>query len=142
MASGGGWLFGRRTYADLLSHWNRVPDSPFGLALNNAPKYVASTTRTEPLRWPNSTLLRGDVASAVRALKAEPSDLGIMGSGELLRSPLPHNLIDEWVLMIHPVVLGSGRRLLPQGSPFTTLGLADTVTTTTGVMIATYEAPR
>jgi dihydrofolate reductase len=141
MTVAGGWLFGRRTYEDIVSHWNQVPDSPFGPALNNAPKYVASTTLAEPLPWPNSTLLRGDIATAVRALKTQSGgDLGIMGSGELISSLLPHNLIDEWLLLIHPLVLGSGRRLFPDGTPFTTLRLVNTLTTTTGVVIATYHA--
>lgn len=141
MARGGGLLFGRRTYEDLLSHWNRLPDSPFTPALNNAPKYVASNTLTEPLPWPNSTLLQGDVATAVAALKTRSDgDLGVMGSGELIKSLLPHHLIDEWLLMIHPLVLGRGRRLFPEGSPLTTVRLVDTLTTTTGVVIATYHA--
>ncbi|HEY6396906.1 MAG TPA: dihydrofolate reductase, partial [Solirubrobacteraceae bacterium] len=74
MAAGGGlggWLFGRRTYEDLLSYWNQQPDSPFGPALNNSPKYVASTTLIAPLPWPNSTLLHGDLADAVGKLKAQ-----------------------------------------------------------------------
>lgn len=141
LAGSGGWLFGRRTYEDLLSHWNSQPDSPFGPALNNAPKYIASTTLEEPLPWPNSTLLRGDVAEAVAALKAEPGgDLGIMGSGALIQTLLAHNLIDEFLLMIHPLVLGSGHRLFPAGSPHATLKLIDAATTPTGVLVARYEA--
>lgn len=142
MAGGGGFLFGRRTYEDLLSHWNSQPDSPFGAALNNAPKYVASTTLREPLPWPNSTLLQGNVAEAVAALKAEPGgDLGIMGSGALIQTLLAHNLIDEFLLMIHPLVLGSGHRLFPAGSPLTTLRLVDATTTPSGVVVARYQAP-
>ena len=142
MAGSGGLLFGRRTYEDLMGHWNAQPDSRFAPALNQATKYVASRGRSEPLPWPNSTLLRGDIVDAVVALKAQPGgDLGIMGSGALIRALLPHNLIDEFLLMIHPLVLGSGQRLFPDGSPFTTLRLVDSVTTTSGVMIATYETP-
>lgn len=141
MASGGALLFGRRTYDDLLTHWNRLPDSPFAPALNNASKYVASTTLNEPLPWPNSTLLRGDVVDAVAALKAEAGGaLGIMGSGALIQALLPHNLIDEYVLMIHPLVLGTGRRLFRDGGTPATLQLVDCVTATTGVLIATYES--
>jgi dihydrofolate reductase len=118
MAAGGGlagWLFGRRTYEGLLSYWNQQPDSPFGPMLNNAPKYVVSTTLTEPLPWPNSTLLHGDVADAVGALKAHAGGvLAIMGSGELIRSLMAADLIDEYLLMIHPLVLGTGRRLFPE----------------------------
>lgn len=143
MAAGGGlagWLFGRRTYEDLLSYWNQQPDSPFGPALNDARKYVASRTLKAPLPWPNSTLLRGDIADAVGALKAEPDGvLAIMGSGELIDSLMAARLIDEYLLMIHPLVLGTGRRLFPEGVR-QSLRLIDTVTTATGVMIASYES--
>ena len=84
-------------------------------ALNNAPKFVASNTLTEPLPWPNSALLDGDVAEAVAKLKIEKGgDLQIMGSGDLIRSLMPHGLIDEFLLMIHPFVLGSGQRLFDE----------------------------
>jgi len=106
--------------------------------LNNAPKYVASTS-TEPLRWPNSTRLTGDVPIAVAELKREPGgDLNIMGSGVLIRSLLPHGLIDEFMLMITPIVLGTGRRLF-EDAPRTALRLVDSQVTTTGVVIATYQ---
>ena len=145
MAAGGGlagWLFGRRTYEDLLSHWNQQPDSPFGPALNNAPKYVASRTLTEPLPWPNSTLLHGDLTDAVGALKAQSDGvLGIMGSGELIGSLMAGGLIDEYLLMIHPLVLGTGRRLFPEGVRMS-LRLTDITTTATGVVIASYEPAR
>jgi dihydrofolate reductase len=109
-------------------------------SLNSASKYVASITLKERLTWPNSTLLRGGVADAVAALKAQPgSDLVITGSGILIQTLLPHNLIDEFLLMIHTLVLGSWRRLFPDGSPFATLRLVDTVKTTTDVLIATYQ---
>ena len=115
MAAGGGlagWLFGRWTYDQLLSHWNSQPDSPFAPALNNTPKYVASTSLTEPLPWPNSTLLRGDIPKAVGALKAQSNGvLAIMGSGQLISSLMAADLVDEYLLMIHPLVLGTGRRL-------------------------------
>jgi len=141
MAAGGGlagWLFGRRTYEELLAHWNRQ-GGPFKEALNNAPKYVASTTLKEPLPWPNSTLLRGDIPEAVRALKAQTSGvLAIMGSGELIGSLMAVDLIDEYLLMIHPLVLGTGRRLFPE-KVRVPLRLTDCVTTPTGVVIATYE---
>jgi dihydrofolate reductase len=140
MAESGGLLLGRRTYEDLLSYWNTQTDNPFTDALNTAPKYVASRTLREPLPWSNSTLLEGDVAGAVAELKKKPGkDLHIMGSGALIQSLMSPGLIDEYLLMIHPLVLGSGRRLFPDGCPFTTLGLVDTKTTTTGVVIATYQ---
>jgi dihydrofolate reductase len=145
MAAGGGlagWLFGRRTYEQLLSYWNQQPESPFGPMLNNAPKYVASTTLKEPLPWPNSTLLHGDIAAALRALKAQSDGvLAIMGSGELIGSLMAADLIDEYLLMIHPLVLGTGRRLFP-GGVHLSLRLTDSVTTPTGVVIAAYEPAR
>ena len=141
MAAGGGlagWLFGRRTYEELLASWN-ARGGPFKEALNNSPKYVASTTLQEPLPWPNSTLLQGDIADAVRALKAESSGvLAIMGSGALIGSLMAADLIDEYLLMIHPLVLGTGRRLFPE-KVHVRLRLTDSTTTPTGVVIATYE---
>jgi dihydrofolate reductase len=143
MAAGGGlagWLFGRRPYQDLLGHWNSVPDSPFADALNNAPKYVASTTLREPLAWPNSTLLGADAVEAVGRMREEPGGvLGIMGSGVLIQALRRESLIDEYLLMIHPIVLGSGRRLFPDGAP-TELTLVDTKTSSKGVILATYQA--
>jgi dihydrofolate reductase len=144
MAAGGGlggWLFGRRTYEELLASWN-AQGGPFKDALNNSPKYVASTTLKEPLPWPNSTLLRGDIVDALRALKAQSGGVvAIMGSGVLIGSLMAANLIDEYLLMIHPLVLGSGRRLFP-GGVRVSLRLIDSVTTATGVVIATYEPAR
>ena len=134
-----GWLFGRRTYEEVLAYWNSVPDSPFAAALNDARKYVASTTLHEPLPWPNSTLLDGDVVGAVGALRAQSDGvLAIMGSGDLIRSLRAADLIDEYLLLIHPLVLGSGRRLFPAGHSVQ-LRLVDSVATTTGVVIATYQ---
>jgi dihydrofolate reductase len=142
MVAGGGlagWLFGRWTYEELLSYWNQQPDSPFGPLLNNAPKYVASTTLKDPLPWPNSTLLHGDTVEAVRALKGRSDGvLAIMGSGELIGSLMASDLIDEYLLMIHPLVLGSGRRLFPEGVE-ATLRLAQGVITSAGMVIASYE---
>ena len=144
MAAGGGlagWLFGRRTYEGLLASWN-ARGGPFKEALNNSPKYVASTTLEEPLRWPNSTLLRGDIAEAVGVLKAQSDGvLAIMGSGSLIGPLMAADLIDEYLLMIHPLVLGSGRRLFPEKVGLT-LRLTDSTTTATGVVIATYEPVR
>src|SRR5689334_10904684 len=118
MAAGGGlvgWLFGRWTYADLLAAWNER-GGPFKDSLNDTPKHVASTTLHEPLPWPNSALLHGNVVTAVGALKAASDGvLAIMGSGVLIGALMTTDLIDEYLLMIHPVVLGSGRRLFPQG---------------------------
>ena len=136
------WLFGRRSYEDLLSHWNEV-GGPFKESLNDTTKYVASTSPQTELSWPNSTLLSGDVPEAVDALRSRPGgNLVIMGSGELIRSLLPHGLIDEVLLMIHPVVLGSGHRLFGPSEDPTSLTLIDTDTTATGVILATYHPTR
>ncbi len=143
MATTGGLLFGRRTYEDFYSVWPNRTDNPFTDVLNNAQKYVASTTLKEPLPWANSTLLDGDVAEAVAKLKqGQGKDLVILGSGELIRSLMPRNLIDEYVLLIHPIVLGSGQRLFPDGGPLVPLRLIDSKPTSTGVLIATYQTTR
>ncbi|HWD55566.1 MAG TPA: dihydrofolate reductase family protein [Acidimicrobiales bacterium] len=145
MVAGGGlagWLFGRRTYCDLLDYWNRQSDSPFGTMLNDAAKYVVSATLTEPLPWPNSTLLHGDVADAVGALKTQSDGvLAIMGSGELIGSLVAADVVDEFLVMIHPLVLGSGRRLFPEGVDVS-LRLVKSSASPTGVVIATYERAR
>jgi dihydrofolate reductase len=134
----GGLLLGRRSYEDMLGYWN-TQDSPFKDMLNNAPKYVASRTLREPLPWPNSTLLQGDVAAAVALKRRSEADLTVMGSGELIQTLMRHNLIDEYLLLIHPLVLGTGRRLFTDGGPSASLRLVDGKTSTTGVLIATYE---
>ncbi|HZK73758.1 MAG TPA: dihydrofolate reductase family protein [Clostridia bacterium] len=96
---------------DFYTVWPNRTDNPFTAVLNNTPKYVASTTLEEPLPWSNSTLLKGDAAETVARLKEQPGkDLVILGSGELVQSLMRSNLVDEYVLQIHPVVLGSGRR--------------------------------
>jgi dihydrofolate reductase len=145
MEAGGGltgWLFGRHTYSDLLDYWNRQSDSPFGSMLNNTPKYVVSTTLGEPLPWPNTTLLHGDVAEAVGTLKTQSEGvLAIMGSGEVIHSLMAADLVDEFLLMIHPLVLGSGRRLFPEGFDVS-LRLIGSTTTSAGVVIATYVPAR
>jgi dihydrofolate reductase len=140
-ASAGGLLFGRRTYEDFYGVWpKRTDDNPFTAVLNNTQKYVASRTLKEPLPWINSTLLKGDAAEAVARLKAQPGkDFVVLGSGVLLQSLMRRNLVDEYVLLIHPLVLGSGRRLFTDGDHFARLRLVDTKTSTTGVVIATYQ---
>ena len=137
----GALLLGRRTYEDFYAVWpKRTDDNPFTEVLNNAQKYVASTTLKEPLAWNNSTLLDRDVPSAVAQIKARPGqDIVVMGSSDLIQTLIKHNLIDRYVLLIHPLVLGSGRRLFTDGGAFAALRLVDTQTTTTGVVIATYR---
>jgi dihydrofolate reductase len=140
MAKAPDLLFGRRTYEHFAGFWPKQTDNPFTPVLDRAQKYVASTTLREPLPWVNSTLLEGDAADAVAALKAQPGkDLVILGSGALIHSLMRRDLIDEYLLTIHPLVLGSGRRLFPDPGTFARLQLVDTKTTTTGVIIATYQ---
>src|SRR5437667_7574903 len=140
MANTGALLLGRRTYEDFYTVWPNRTDNPFTPVLNNTQKYVASTTLSEPLPWSNSTLLKGDAAEAVARLKEDPGkDLVVLGSGELVQSLMRRNLVDEYVLLIHPLVLGSGRRLFADGGAFAALRLANTRPTTTGVVIATYQ---
>jgi len=141
MSKGGALLFGRRTYEDFAAVWPNMPEpNPFTTVLNNTQKYVASRTLKEPLPWQNSTLLQGNVAQAVAQLKKElDKDLVILGSGVLIQSLMLHNLIDEYVLLIHPLILGSGRHLFTDSGAFATLRLIDTKTATTGVVILTYQ---
>jgi dihydrofolate reductase len=135
------FLFGRRTYEDVLAYWN-AQGGPFKDALNNGRKYVASTNPATRLEWPNSTLLHGDIPGAVAELKeSSGTNLVIMGSGVLIGSLMAADLIDEFLLMIHPLVLGAGRRLFPGGTQ-ASLRLVDSISTSTGVLIATYEAAR
>jgi dihydrofolate reductase len=141
MSQGGALLLGRWTYEAFYAFWPHQKDNPYTEVLNNSQKYVASTTLTEPLPWMNSTLLEGDLGEAVTRLKEQPGkDIVVLGSGELIQSLMRQNLIDEYLLLIHPVVLGSGRRLFPDGSPPANLRLVDSVTTTTGVVIARYDS--
>jgi dihydrofolate reductase len=140
MARSGALLLGRRTYLDFADVWPQRKDNPFTDVLNDTMKYVASTTLTTPLPWVNSTLLPGDAAEAVADLKARPGpDLVVLGSGVLVQSLRRSGLVDEYVLLIHPLVLGSGARLFPDGAPPADLRLVDSVSTTTGVVIATYR---
>ncbi len=140
MAGTGGLLFGRWTYESFYAHWPKQTGNPFTSILNNTQKYVASRTLKEPLLWMNSTLLEGDAAQAVSELKAKlDKDLVILGSGELVQSLMRHNLIDTYILLIHPLILGSGRRLFPDGGYHSALRLVSAQPTPTGVVIATYQ---
>jgi len=138
MASTDALLLGRRTYEDFAGYWPQQVDNPFTGFLENVRKYVASETLTEPLPWRNSTLLVGDAVDAVARLKSEPGkDIAVLGSGRLVDSLRRRGLVDRYVLLIHPLLLGSGRRMFPDGAA-SGLELVDSVTTTTGVIIATY----
>jgi dihydrofolate reductase len=135
------WLFGRRTYEQLLASWN-ARGGPFKDALNNTRKFVASSNPETRLDWPSSTLLHGDVPAAVADLRQSSSaNLVIMGSGVLIGSLMAADLIDEYLLMIAPLVLGTGRRLFAGGTP-ASLRLLDSSTASTGVLIVTYEPTR
>ncbi|HEY0542986.1 MAG TPA: dihydrofolate reductase family protein [Actinoallomurus sp.] len=141
MSSTWSLLAGRTTYEQFADYWPNQEPNPFAEALGRVQKYVASTTLTEPLVWRNSALLKGDAADAVVRLKGElEENLVVFGSGVLVRSLMPRDLIDEFVLFIHPLVLGSGRRLFPgSGSDLFAFELVDSTTTGTGVVIATYQ---
>ena len=136
-----GMLFGRRTYEDFSGYWPRQSDNPYTEVLNQAQKYVVSRTLSEPLPWQNSTLLRGDLGPAVSALKAEvDGKLVVLGSGELVRALTALGLVDRYVIVINPLLLGQGRRLFAEVGPRHDLRLIDSVVTTTGAIIATYAA--
>jgi dihydrofolate reductase len=140
MGGGGAIVLGRRTYEDLHGYWPQQKDNPYTETLNRTQKYVASTTLHEPLPWENSTLFEDDVVEAVAGLKREEEHLTVIGSGELVRSLMDRALVDEFLLLIHPLVLGSGRRLFPDDGALARLELTDSLTTTTGVVIGTYRA--
>ena len=140
MATAGGLLFGRRTYEDLYSVWPKRTDNPYTEILNNSPKFVASTTLREPLPWQNSTLLKGEAADSVAKLKQQPGkDLVILGSGQLIQTLIRHNLIDDYFLLIHPLILGSGRRLFADGGSLSKLRLVSSKPTPTGVLLTRYQ---
>ena len=140
MSGGGAMLFGRRTYEDFATVWPSMPDvNPFARFLNEVPKHVASRSLRDPLEWNNARVLYGDATRSVARLKLDAkSDIVILGSGELIRSLMPHHLIDEYRLLIHPLVLGEGLRLFSDSAAHLKLRLRSTKTTTTGVIIATY----
>lgn len=135
------FLFGRRTYDQLLASWN-AQGGPFKAALNNTHKYVASNNAEARLEWPNSTLLHDDIAAAVGDLKENLGpNLVVMGSGVLIGSLMAADLIDEYLLMIHPLVLGAGRRLFAGGT-HASLKLVESSISASGVLMAVYESVR
>ena len=140
MTGGGAVLFGRRTYEDFAKVWPTMPpENPFTRFLNEVPKHVASRSLRDPLEWNNSTVLYGDATRSVARLKLDAkADIVILGSGELIRSLLPHHLIDEYRLLIHPLVLGEGLRMFSDSASYLKLRLKTTKVSTTGVIIATY----
>jgi dihydrofolate reductase len=131
----------RRTYEIFASYWPNAPAEEQVLAqpLNTKPKYVASTTLIEPLGWQNSTVLQGDVAEAVAALKQEDgADLHVIGSPHLVQALTEHDLVDEFRVMIDPLVLGGGKRLFRDDGALRPLRLVDSQVTTTGAILASY----
>ena len=143
MTQTGSFLLGRKTYEIFAAYWpTQSDDDQFAKILNGLPKYVASTTLSEPLAWQNSTLLQGDVAKAVAELKQdEGGNIVVLGSGGLVQTLYENDLVDEYALMIIPIVLGSGKKLFRE-LPKKPLRLADSVTTSTGVLMATYVPER
>jgi dihydrofolate reductase len=123
------------------AYWpNQPADDPFAAAMNGMQKHVASRTLQEPLQWSNSTLLKGNVVEEVNKLKEQPGkDLQVIGTGEFAQALIDNDLVDEYRLMVHPIVLGTGKRLFRDGSKKTALRLVDSTTTTTGVLILTYQ---
>lgn len=134
-------LFGRRTYEQMASYWPNAPKpNPFSDVLARTRKHVVSRTLREPLPWENSTLLKGDAYDAVARLKEESGDdLVILGSGELVRSLMGRGLIDTYTLLIHPLVLGTGRRLFADDGSPAPMKLVESVESTKGVLINTYR---
>ncbi len=139
------FLFGRRTYEIFAGSWGtgswgtNQGNNPISVALNTRPKYVASTTLTDP-QWPDTSVLSGDVAAAIGKLKAQPAgELQVHGSGALVRWLLDHHLVDEIILLTYPVVVGQGMRLFPDTGPDTALELLESRTTPGGVIIQVYR---
>jgi dihydrofolate reductase len=135
------FLFGRRTYEIFAGYWGVMadPSNPIAAALNTRPKYVASTTLTDP-RWADTTVLSGDVATAIGELKAKPAgELQVHGSGALVRWLFDNHLVDEIILLTYPVVIGQGTRLFPASGPDAALDLVESRSTPSGVTIQVYR---
>jgi dihydrofolate reductase len=141
----GGFLLGRRTFEIFAAYWPNAPEEEQVIAepLNTKPKYVVSTTLSEPLAWQNSTLLQGDAAEAVAALKQEDgSDLHVIGSTELVQLLIEHGLVDEFRLMLDPLLLGGGKRIFRDDGSLRAMRLVDSQVATTGAILATYAPAR
>jgi dihydrofolate reductase len=137
----GGFLLGRRTWEIFAAYWPNAPEEEQVVAepLNSKPKYVVSTTLEEPLGWQNSTLVGRDVAEAVAALKREDGgDLQVIGSSQLVQTLIEHDLVDEFRLMIDPVVLGGGKRIFRDDGALRQLRLSDGQVSSTGAFLGTY----
>jgi dihydrofolate reductase len=142
MAEADAMLFGRVTYEEFAAYWpyQNSAEQPFTDYLNNTPKYVVSTTLEEPLEWQNSILINDNVAQEISRLKQQPGkDIGIVGSGTLVRSLLRDGLLDELTLMVPPIILGRGKRLFEEAGDQKALELVDSKTFATGVLYLTYR---
>ncbi len=142
MAAADAMLLGRVTYQEFASYWpyQNSADQPYTDYLNSTPKFVVSTTLEEPLEWQNSTLIKGNLAEEITELKRLPGkDITIIGSAALVQSLLADGLLDELRLMVHPLVLGGGKRLLEDGGDQKALELLDSKTFDTGVLYLTYR---
>jgi dihydrofolate reductase len=135
-------LLGRVTYQGFAKAWPTMQDTgEFGERMNRLPKYVASTT-LDTLEW-NASLIKGPVAEAVTRLKQEPGqDILLSGSGQLLHTLMQHDLVDEYRLMVHPIIMGSGKRLFRDDSAKKVLKLVETRTFSSGVVVLTYQPAR
>jgi len=144
MAASDAMLLGRVTYEALAAYWPNQPGgTPMVDYINSVPKFVVSRTLEEPLEWNNSTLIEGNVAEQIAELKRQPGkDIGIVGSGTLVRSLLQDDLLDELRLMVHPIVMGSGKRLFEEGGGQKALKLVDSKTFGTGVLYLIYQPDR
>lgn len=140
MAATDAQLFGRKTYDKMASFWPTVgDDDPFARHLNSVAKYVASRSMTDAA-WRNTTVLNGDVAAQVRELKSQRGGtISVLGSVDLAQTLMHHDLVDEYALAIHPIVLGSGKKLFQDGDQLRRLQLLDITPTTTGVLLTTYR---
>jgi dihydrofolate reductase len=143
MAAADALLLGRKTYEAFAAAWPQMEDQTgeYGASMNGYPKHVASTTLEEPLQWNNSTLIEGDVAEGVARLKRQDGkDILVFGSGELVRTLMEHDLVDEYRLMVHPVVVGKGKRLFGDVGETRDLRLVDTKPVgPDGILVLTYR---
>jgi len=143
MAETDAQLFGRKTYDKMAAFWPTVgDDDPFAKHLNSVTKYVASRTITEAT-WEGTTVLNGDVAAQVREIKQrDGGTISVLGSAELAQTLMASDLIDEYFLAVHPILLGSGKKLFRDAEQVRKLELADATPTTTGVLLTTYRPAR
>ncbi|MEA2506348.1 MAG: hypothetical protein QOH48_966 [Actinomycetota bacterium] len=136
----GGILLGRRTYDIFAAYWPTSDEEPIAGIMNNMKKYVASRTLKAPLEWQNSELLEGNTVEAVGALKGQPGkDVLVIGSGDFAQTLIDNDLVDEYRLMLYPIIVGGGKRLFRDGNPLAKLTLTDSKTSTKGVVILTYR---